>query len=234
MDRLTRKELKRDPLALEVQHGFEFLTSHRQQTIRYGAIAAAVIVVAGASFFFWRHEQTVREDALAKAMQVNEAPVGAPAGSAPITFATEKEKDQAVTKAFSELAAKYSGTSEGTVAQFFLAAQAADAGDMPQAEKRFRDIVDNGDGPYVSLGKLSLAKIYSSEGKTADAEKLLRSVMDKPTALVSKEEAAIRLAEVIAPANPKEARALLAPLRSSPRSAVSQAAIDAYTALKLN
>ncbi len=234
MDRLTRKELKRDPLALEVQHGFEFLTTHRQQTIRYGTIALAVILLGGAVYLYHRHQQGVREEALAKAMQVNEAPVGAPAGSAPITFATQKEKDQAVAQAFTSLAAKYPGTPEGTVAEFFLAAHAADAGDMAQAEKRFRDIVDNGDGPYVSLGKLSLAKIYASEGKTAEAEKLLRSVVDKPTALVSKEEAQIQLAEVLAKTHPKEAKALLGPLRSSPRAAVSQAAIEAYTALKLD
>ena len=102
---------------------------------------------------------------------------------------------------------------------------AADKSDIAQAEKRFKEAVDNGTGPYASLAKLSLAHIYQSQGKLADAEKLLHSLIDKPTILVSKDEATIVLAQILAPTQPDQARKLLDPLRGSPRTAVSRAAI---------
>ena len=49
----------------------------------------------------------------------------------------------------------------------------------------------------------------------AEAEKLLRSLIDDPTILVSKEQATIALAKVVAKKNPAEARKLLEPLRAA-------------------
>jgi hypothetical protein len=65
----------------------------------------------------------------------------------------------------------------------------------------------------------------------AEAEKLLRSLIAKPSAFVSKEQATIALAELLASRNPAEARKLLEPLRSA-RPAISQAAIAALGALQ--
>lgn len=233
MDRLTRKELKSDPLATEFQHSVEFVTSHRQQLIRYGG---AVIVAAalGTGFYFYhRSEVASRQAALSQAIQISQANVGQPQAPELPSYPTQAAKDSAETKAFSEIAAKYSGTDEGTVAEFYLASMAADGGKLDQAEKRYRDIVDNGSGAYVSLGKIALANIYASQGKVSDAEKLVRSVIDKPTVLVSKESATIALARILAPQRPKEAMALLGPLRASNRPAISKTAIDAITELKL-
>ena len=66
-----------------------------------------------------------------------------------------------------------------------------------------------------------------SQGKTDDAEKLLRQLIDKPTMFVSKEQATLDLAQVLAKKNPAEARKLLEPLSASPRTAVSRAAVAA-------
>ena len=77
---------------------------------------------------------------------------------------------------------------------------------------------------YAALGKLSLAQVYLSAGRNADAEKLLRSLYEKPSVSVSKEQAAIALARAIAVSKPAEARKLLEPLRSQ-RPAISQTAI---------
>ena len=76
------------------------------------------------------------------------------------------------------------------------------------------------------MAKLSLAPIYSATGRQAEAERLLRSVVDKPTLFVSKEQATIALARLIAKNKPEEARKLLEPLRTE-RSAVSRAALAA-------
>ena len=100
---------------------------------------------------------------------------------------------------------------------------------MQEAERRFKLVVDNGDAPYASLAKLALAQIYQSQGKGAEGEKLIRSLIDHPSVLVSKEEATIALARLIAPTKPQEARKLLEPLRSNERSAVSRAALPALS-----
>jgi hypothetical protein len=72
-----------------------------------------------------------------------------------------------------------------------------------------------------------------SEGRADQAEKVLRFLMDNPTPLVSKEQATLELARVIAKNRPNEAKRLLEPLRTSRVSAVSQAAITLYGELGL-
>jgi hypothetical protein len=76
---------------------------------------------------------------------------------------------------------------------------------------------------------MSLAQVYAAEGKLADGEKLLQSLIDHPTPLVSKESATIVLAEVIQSKDPQRARKLLEPLRSNPRSSVSRVSISALS-----
>ena len=229
MDRLTRKELKSDRFALEVQHSVEYFTEHRRQLTRWGGVAAAVIVIVAAIFFYRGHEHNVRQAALHDAMEVQNSTVG-PANSGPSgsVFPTPQDREKAVTKAWTELAAKYPGTEEGQIAEYFLGTNAADAGRIPEAEKHFKVVVDAG-GDYASLAKLSLATVYASEGKLADGEKLIQSVIDHPTMLVSKESATIELAELIRDKDPARARKLLEPLRQSPRPGVSRAAITALS-----
>ena len=98
---------------------------------------------------------------------------------------------------------------------------------MDEALKTFQSIMDTAPDPYNSVAKLSMAQIYASQGKTDEAEKLLRQLVDKPTMFVSKEQATLDLAQLIAKKNPAEARKLLEPLSASPRSAVSRAAVAA-------
>jgi len=89
-----------------------------------------------------------------------------------------------------------------------------------------KPVAESGKDAYASQAKLSLAQIYDSMGRQADAEKLLRSLIDDPTILVSKEQATIALAKVLAKKNPAEARKLLEPLRAE-RGPVSRAALTA-------
>ena len=123
---------------------------------------------------------------------------------------------------------KYSGTDEGLIAEFFLGTNAADQGKLSEAEKRLKVVADAGI-PYSALAKLSLAQVYAAEGKLADGEKLVQSLIDHPTPLVSKEAATIALAELIQSKDPQRARKLLEPLRSSPRGSVSRVAISALS-----
>ena len=223
MSRITRKELKSDKFALEVEHGITFFEEHQKEIARYGTIAVAVVVLIAGYVIYSRHEHTLREGALAAAIRVQEAPVGQSA-SGGLSFPTQDAKDQETIKVFTDLQSKYSGSAEGEIAQYYLGSIKADQGKLAEAEKMFNDVAQNGDAKYSALAKLSLAQIYFSDGRDAQGEKVLRELMDNPSDFVSKEQAALLLARLIAPKKPAEARKLLEPLRSV-QGAVSQVAL---------
>jgi predicted negative regulator of RcsB-dependent stress response len=224
--RITRKELKADKFAVEVEHTVDYVAHHRAQVVRYGVVAAVVVALAIGIYFYRQREHGIRQDALAQAIQLQEAQVGPPQPGAPVSFPTEDAKVAAVNKAFTDLASKHSGSNEGLIAEYYLGSSAADHNKTAEAEKHFKKVIDDGDKLYRSLAQLSLAQIYVVTGRGPEAEKLLRSLMDSPTLFVSKEEATIALARVIGKTKPDEARKLLEPLRTS-RSSVSQLAVGA-------
>jgi predicted negative regulator of RcsB-dependent stress response len=226
VDRLTRKELKTDKFALEVGHTVDWATEHRQELMRYGTIAAALVVAALAIYTFLQYRNGVREDALRTALNVQDAVVGGTANEGVQTFPTEQAKYEAVKKSLGDVTSKYPSSQQGIVAEYFLGASAADKGDLASAEKHFRIVADSSYGDYAALAKLALAPILQGEGKAAEGEKMLREVVDHPSTFVSKEEATIILARYLAQSKPAEARKLLEPLRGD-RSAVSRAALTA-------
>ena len=230
MDRLTRKELKKDRFALEVQHSIQVVSDHRQQLTRWGTVAGVVAILVIAVVLYRNHEHTVRQEALHNAEQLQNATIGPQVNEFAISFPTQGERDKAVNKAFTELAAKYPGTDEGLIAEFFLGTNAADQGRLAEADKRLKEVADSST-PYSALAKVSLAQVYAAEGKQTEGEKLLQSLIDHPTPLVSKEAATILLGELIEPKDPQRARKLLEPLRSNPRSSISRVAISALSDL---
>jgi lipopolysaccharide biosynthesis regulator YciM len=228
VDRFTRKELKSDRFALEVQHSIQVVADHRQQLTRWGTVAGVMAILVIAVVLYRNHEHTLRQEALHNAQLLQNATIGPQVNEFNVSFPTQAERDKAVNKAFTELAAKYPGSDEGLIAEFFLGTNAADQGKLPEAEKRLKEVADSST-PYSALGKVSLAQVYAAEGKLGDGEKLLQSLIDHPTPLVSKEAATIVLAELIQSKDPQRARKLLEPLRSNPRSSVSRVAISALS-----
>jgi tetratricopeptide (TPR) repeat protein len=223
VDRITRKELKSDKFALEVGHTVEYVSEHRQAVIRYSAIGAVVLVLV-LSFFAWRrHERNTRIQAFNSAMDIVNAPIGPSGGPGP-AYPSEEARTKAAVAAFSDVAAKYSGSSEGTAALYYLGAIAVDQGKMAEAQKYLQEAADSGEANYASLAKLSLAEVYQSEGKNQQAEQVLRDLMAHPTDFVSKEQAALALASLIANNRPNEAMKLLDPLKTA-SGAVGQSAL---------
>jgi predicted negative regulator of RcsB-dependent stress response len=225
VNRITRKELKTDPFATEVQHTLEYVTDHRAAMIRYGSIIVGIAVLAAAVYFYFQHEHTVRQQKMAEVFRITDAGVGPAENPYTLSYPTDQAKDQALVKALTDLA-QYGGTEEGTVGKFMLAVHAADKGNAGEAERRLRDVVDSGKGPYVSLAAVQLARVYGSQGKVADARALLQPLIDKPTIFVSKEEAELVLAKIIGPTRPDEARKILDRLRGDQRPIISQTAIS--------
>jgi len=217
VSRITRKELKQDKFALEVEHTFTFFEEHQKDITRYGAVIVVVAVLIVGYVMYSRKQHTEREQALASAIRVQEAPVSlTPDARGGLTFPTEEAKNQAALKAFGDLATKYSGSNEGEIAQYYLGSIKADEGKLADAEKTFLEVSQKGDEKYASLAKLSLAQIYFSDGRDTQGEKILRDLMASPTVFVSKEQATITLARYYMTKKPAEARKLLEPLRTTP------------------
>ncbi len=233
MDRYTRKNLKTDKFALEVTHTWEILSEHRSEVIRYSAIGLAVIVLAAGIYFYRHHQAGVREQALAQAMRIDDATVGPNVQPTNLHFDTAEEKEKALVKAYSDLATKYRGSQEGAIAALYLASRSADQGNLADAERRYKDIVDSAPKPYAAMARLSLAQVYEGEGKDADAEKVLRTAVAHPEVTVSKAEASIALAQLLAKTKPDEAQKILEPLRTE-NSAVSRAAVQALAEMAQN
>ncbi len=226
MDRQLKKVAKSDEFKQQVWHGIDFISEHPAEFRKYGAIALAVAVLAGGIYFFVHHQAETREAALTDAMRVDDATVGANNQPSSMHFNTQPEKDQAVAKAYAEVAAKYHGSQEGAIAAMNLAQAAVDKGDMTGAEKTLKDLIDSAPAAYAAQASLTLADLYTSQGKYPEAEKLLNDLVKNPTVTVSKEEAELALARLKAKTDPTAARKMLEDLRTK-RPAISKAAMNA-------
>ena len=215
MSRITRKELKTDKFALEVEHTFTFFGQHQKDFARYGALAVGAVLLVMGLVYYQRTQHADREQALSAAIKVQEAGVGQSANGG-LAFPTEAAKNQAALKAFGDLQAKYSGSAEGEIAQYYLGSIKADEGKLAEAEKILLEVSQKADDKYASLAKLSLAQIYFADGRDTQGEKVLRDLMASPTIFVSKEQATIELARAFKTKKPAEARKLLEPLRTTP------------------
>jgi len=224
VSRITRKELKTDKFALEVEHTFTFFGEHQKDFARYGILAVAVVVLIIGFVSYQRKQHGEREQALSSAIKVQEAGVGQSANGG-LAFPTEDAKNQASLKAFGDLHTKYPGSAEGEIAQYYLGSIKADQGKLAEAEKTFLEVSQKADQKYASLAKLSLAQIYFADGRDTQGEAVLRDLMANPTIFVSKEQATIELARYSKVKKPAEARKLLEPLRTTPGQ-VSQVAIS--------
>ena len=74
MDRITRKELKSDTFAVEVGQTLTFFDEHKQEAIRYGGGALALIVIVMGYLWYSGRQHSKRQEALYRAVQVQETP----------------------------------------------------------------------------------------------------------------------------------------------------------------
>jgi predicted negative regulator of RcsB-dependent stress response len=225
---LSRKELKQDNVALKVEETRHFFVEHRDSIIKAGVALVIVVVIGFASWFFISSRRQARQQALASAIQLQNAPVGtAPPNGGP-SFPSAEAKSTAVTKALNSVMAE--GSDEGYAAEYYLAGLNAANGKTDEAVKQYDHVAANASDDYASLAKLAKAQLLFSVNKSPEAQAILRDLMAHPTAVVSKEQAAMTLAQGIASTQPEEARKLLLPIASA-HSDISQVAVAAMSEL---
>ncbi len=218
MDKQLREQLKHDKFVEEVSHTVDYLSTHGDAVRKYGFVAGGVLVLILGAWLFLGWQKSARQEDLRKAQAILEAVPGD-------TYKTPADKDAAALKAFTDVAAKHSGSREGTIAQVQAATLLCDQGKEAECEKALQAAANSSDADSASLGKFSLATFYQAQGKADQAETILRQLMDRPTPMVSKEQATIALARVIGKSKGAEAKKLVEGLQSSPRPPVNRAAV---------
>ena len=182
MDRQTRKQLKTDKFAQDLGNTFSFLSDHRSETIRYGLIAVAVIILGVGYYYYSRSQAAAREEALEKAMQVDQAIIAANPTPTNINFPTQAEKDKARTQAFSDLATKYHGTAEGRRWRHLHRRRAIRQRKFCCCGEDLQGCDGFGPAGLLRSGAYVPGARVCRRSKIPEAEKLLRYLMDHPTA----------------------------------------------------
>jgi hypothetical protein len=225
---LTRHELKEqlrhDKFKDSVSAAVDYTSSHRSQVLQWVVTGAIALLIFGAAAWYYSYRNTIRQQALEAAFPVLGATVG-PANQFAKTYPTEDAKRQASIKALNEVIAKDGDSSrEGLIALYYRGTIEASQGNKA-AESDLRKVADSSSS-CSPLAKIALAQLYSGENRIHDAEALLRSVIEKPTAMVSKSQAQILLAQLEQTSNPKEAKQILQSVKTSSKEdpAVARAA----------
>jgi predicted negative regulator of RcsB-dependent stress response len=223
---LTRHELKEqlqhDHFTDAVSEAVAYALSNRKILIRWIVVAVLVLGLAGGALWFAAYNRSIRQQALAAALQVIDTPVGA-SSQAPNSYPTQEAKQQAEIKVLSDMVAKYGGTREGLIAQYYLGTVKVERKDPKGAESDLRRVAD-AKSEFAPLAKIALAQLYAGENRVPEARALLQSIANKPSDLVSKAQADILLAQLDLTTNPQEAKKILQSLKTpTQRPAVSRA-----------
>src|SRR5580658_9049358 len=178
---LSRKELKQDNVALKVEETTHFLVTHRRLVTKVGAAALAVLVIGVGSWFFISSRRDAREQALASALALQSATVGAaPAGSSAPNFPSQMAKDDSIQKAFNSIISQNSGSEEAYAAEYYLAGIDAGNGKADDALKKYDHVVSGASADYASLAKLAKAQVLFSLNREPEAEALLKDLIAHP------------------------------------------------------
>ena len=160
-----------------------------------------VLVLAGLYFYNDSQKSARTREACRPRCAFKRRKIGEGSSEFVLSYTTAAEKQKAATKAFQDVVNRYGGETEGQIAHYYLGIGAADRGDNAEAEKELKAAAAGGNNDYASQAELSLARAVRFDGRNREAETLLKELMAKPTTLVSKDQATISLARVLASTN---------------------------------
>ncbi len=165
--RLTRKQIKKDEFISLVDRGIHWMGANwRQAAIGLGVVLGVALVWWGVTAFLGSRDEAAGA-AVAKALELYQAPVGASApADAKVKFATDTERLAAAEKAFAAVKSRYWLTPQAKLADLFLARIAADRGDQAKAitilgqitSRRSSDLV-------VQLAMMDLIRLRLAKGE---------------------------------------------------------------------
>lgn len=206
-EHISRKELKQDKIKETFAHGAEAVFSHRAITL----IVLLVVLVVVGSWSGWRiytDRQTVHASSgFNDAMKIYTARIGAadPTQPGEPAFPDEVSRSSAAQQKFVLVADKYPSNYYGRLARYYSALCLEDSERLNQALEELKKIGNTSDTEITALSQYQTAVIYSRTGKTDDAVKIYRSLVDKQSVLVPRSMVLLELAGTLRANNPKEA-----------------------------
>ncbi len=213
MARLTRKELKTDRFAEGVGAALGGVLGHKKEVTRYGIIAAVVVVLIVGGVTWYRSQAKQRRADFDVLLRTMEAPIAQPGQSAGVTYATEADKEKAVTAALEEFSKEHAGTNEDALAHYFIASNAVEDGNLEKALSEADIAIKNGNSDTAAVARFLKGNILASQGKSDEAEKIYRELLNASSGFMTKGEVTVALAKLIGKKSPDEAIKLLEPLR---------------------
>lgn len=231
----VRHQLKTDRFAEATNETVNWAVEHRSRLILYGAVVAAVLVLAISFYALRRSQERQASIALAAAFDTYAAPVvppGTPAQPGLQMFNSSKDRAKAANEQFQKVADKYS-TQSGKLARYMEGVTYSDMGDYPNAEKDLKQVADHGDADLSNLAKFALASVYRQTNRDNDAINLYQEIAQKPSRSVGKPMADMELANLYSTKQPDKAKVLYQQIaKDNASNSIGQIATEKAAALK--
>jgi TolA-binding protein len=205
MKRTERQHLKENELVALAATVREIYDERKKQLL---PIVIAIVVIGGAviGYTTWRNSVQARShNLLAEALVVEDARVGPPpaAGqpSSGLSFATEREKNQAALTKFKVVADQYPSTDAGLFALYREGSLYMALGVPDSAAKAYQEVIDRGgDTLYANMARLGLAEAQAQTGQYEQAITTFKTLAEQKDGQVPVDGVLMRLARTYADA----------------------------------
>ena len=179
--RLSRKELKRDRVGEVLSRAMVYLSGHLKLAgMVLGGLALILLIGLGIDRMMGGR-QDVASDALASAIETLNAPLtgdlppGADSGAP--SHATATERRQAALAEFEAVVGKYGRSAKARIARSYIAVLRHESGENEQARTLWQELA-KGDDVLAAQAELNLLTLDRQEGRGAEAETRLLTLLD--------------------------------------------------------
>lgn len=227
MQSYTRHKLKEDRFQEAAKGTVHWTVAHRKTIITVLVVAGIIAAVAATLLAYNSKQEERASEAMGQALRTYNAPLrqpNAPPDAKQQSFLSPEERAKAATTQFQKIADEFPRTGSGKNARYLAAVTAMDAGDTANAEKRLKEITASADKERASLAKLSLASLYRSTNRDAEAIMVYKDLIDHPSSTVPKATAQFQLADAYQSTKPDEAKRIYDELASDKDPNISQLA----------
>ena len=211
------------------KRGILFLPQNKRFMLTVLAAVVVLALIGAVSALVYFHRSSEASTALGEAMRTFETPVvpaGQPVPAGTKTYGSTEDRAREANRQFAAIAETYGLTPGGRNARFLQGVTAMQMGQNATAETLLKKSADDWNRDVAALAKLSLAGLYHSTGRDADAIALLQKLVDKPTVTVPKGLAQLQLADFYQSSGKRdEARKIYAQIKDKdPKSAAAEIA----------
>jgi predicted negative regulator of RcsB-dependent stress response len=227
-EHISRKELKQDKVRETIEHGAEAVFSHT----RLLSIILLVAIVVGCGYYGWKiynnRQNEQAQAALDDAMKVFNAAIlmpGQPTLPGELSYADPSQRSQDAEVKLSAVASKFPNSDPGRRARYYAALCLMDLDRLNQASEELNKLDAGSDKELAALANFQRALIAERTGKTDQAVKLLRALLNSGSVLLPKPVVQLELAGILRQTDPKEATALYEQIKKDhPNTAIADEA----------